>query len=70
MMEEVFDLQMQTDKHVQIYGDDMSYNSEEEVFEGYKLAVDDSKSLMRRSMRQDELLTEEKVENYMAQASA
>ncbi|WP_135536124.1 hypothetical protein [Halostella pelagica] len=56
--------QIETGEHIQIYGDKLEYNQEDEVFEGVEYAVNNG-TLKEHSMEEETTVTVEHVNQYL-----
>lgn len=64
-------LQIETGEYVQVYGDSLEYNQDEEVFEGLEYAINEGNiySLHNRSMDADTRLTKDRVDRFLKEAA-
>ncbi len=65
-------LQIETGEHVQVYGDNLEYNEEDEVFEGVEYAINEGNiySLHNMSMDAETRLTKDRVDRFLEEAAA
>ncbi len=69
MMLKASQLQIETGEHVQVYGDSLDYNQEDEVFEGAAYAVNDGE-LHNMSMDPETRLTMDSVDSFLEAETA